>query len=171
MATLLLNASYEPLCVLSLKRAMLLVLDERAEVVVADEDDPVRSPSTSFPRPLVIRLIAYAKIPYRAKVALNKRNLYARDGGECQYCGKHMGMSSATIDHILPRSRGGRNVWENVCLACDDCNYRKGDRLLSELGWELRKQPQVPRREGTHILVGLAAHDSWGPYLTPAAVA
>jgi 5-methylcytosine-specific restriction endonuclease McrA len=171
MATLLLNASYEPLTVLSLKRAMLLVLDERAEVVVADEDDPVRSPSCSFPRPIVIRLIAYVKIPYRAKVALNKRNLYSRDGGICQYCGDKIGMSAATIDHVTPRSRGGKNTWENVCLACGPCNYEKGDRLLSEIGWETLTRPSVPRREGKHILVGLVAHESWAEYLTPVALA
>jgi 5-methylcytosine-specific restriction endonuclease McrA len=170
-STLLLNASFEPLTVLSWKRAMLLVLDERAEVVVADEDDPVRSQFQSFPRPLVIRLIAYVKIPYRAKVALNKRNLYSRDGGQCQYCGEQIGMTSATIDHIVPRSRGGKNIWENVCLACDDCNYTKGSHLLSELGWTLRTEPRVPRREGRHILVGLVAHETWSPYLTASALA
>jgi 5-methylcytosine-specific restriction endonuclease McrA len=166
MTVLLLNATYEPLCVVPLKRAMILVLQEKADVIEADEDEePVRSATAEWLRPKVIRLRYMVKIPYRAKVALNKKNLYARDGGQCQYCAKHMGMSSATIDHVHPRSKGGRNVWENVALACGDCNYTKGDRTLDDIGWSLLKKPHVPKRQGSHILIGLAMDPTWESYL------
>lgn len=168
MTCLLLNATYEPLCVVSLKRAMVLVLQEKADVLEEDDGEPVRSATQEFVRPKVLRLRYFVKIPYRAKVALNKRNLYQRDGGECQYCGKSVGMTSATIDHIIPRSRGGTNDWENVCLCCPDCNFAKGHKLLSEIGWTLRSTPRTPRREGRHILVGVVAHETWTPYLAAA---
>lgn len=164
-STLLLNASFEPLAVLSWKRAMVLVMDDRAEVIVGDEEDPIRTPSTTFPRPVVIRLIAYVKIPWRAKVALNKRNLYARDKGKCQYCLKDVGLHSATIDHIVPRARGGKNEWTNVALACGDCNWKKGDRLLENTDMVLHTTPTVPRREGKEILVGVKANPAWSDYL------
>lgn len=169
MTVLLLNATYEPLCVITLKRAMVLILQEKADVLVEDEDgEPVRSPSVEFFRPKVLRLRYMVKIPYRAKVALNKKNLYSRDHGTCQYCGKHMGMTSATIDHVIPRSRGGKNTWENVVLACGPCNYTKGDRLLADLGWELRKVPHVPKRQGAHIILGVQMDPTWESYLAVA---
>jgi 5-methylcytosine-specific restriction endonuclease McrA len=166
---LLLNATYEPLCVLPLKRAMVLILQEKADVLVEDEDEePVRSPSVEFFRPKVIRLRYMVRIPYRAKVALNKKNLYSRDGGQCQYCAKHVGITSGTIDHVHPRSRGGKNVWENVVLACGDCNWSKGDRLISELGWTLLKEPHVPKRQGSHIILGVMMDPAWEDYLAAA---
>jgi 5-methylcytosine-specific restriction endonuclease McrA len=165
MSVLLLNASYEPLCVLPLKRAMVLVLQEKADVLVEDDEEPVRSAYEEFFRPKVIRLRYMVKIPYRAKVALNKKNLYSRDKGVCQYCSKHIGITAGTIDHVIPRSRGGLNVWENVALACGPCNYSKGDRLLSELGWKLIKQPHVPKRQGSHIIVGVTMDPTWESYL------
>lgn len=164
-ATLLLNADYQALAVISWKRAMILVMDDRAEVIVGDEDDPVRSPSISLPRPVVVRLIAYAKIPWTARVALNKRNLYSRDKGKCQYCLSDIGIHSATIDHVIPRARGGQNNWLNVVLACGKCNFAKGDKLLENLDMTLHTTPTVPRREGGQILIGMTVNPLWEQFL------
>lgn len=158
---LCLNASYEVLTVLDLPRAMTLIFDDRAEVLEADEDDPVRSPSVSFPRPLVIRLLSYVKVPYHARVPLNRKNLSLRDNGRCGYCAGR----GATIDHIKPRALGGLHRWENVTLACGPCNSRKGHKTLKELGWELLNQPVVPERR-THMIIGLArSDDAWANWL------
>lgn len=163
--TLCLNASMEPMTVLPLERAMILILDQKADILEEDHGNPVRSAHKEFARPLVIRMRTYINIPWGARVALNKKNLYTRDKGECQYCGKPVGISGATIDHIIPRSRGGSNAWTNTCLCCSRCNWNKGDKLLSELGWELRSTPRVPQRRGRHILVGASENPAWEQYL------
>jgi 5-methylcytosine-specific restriction endonuclease McrA len=158
---LLLNASYEPLKVVSWHRAVVMVLQEKADVVEADDGEPVRSATFSMPMPIVIRLRYFVKIPYKAKVALNRRNLSLRDKGTCQYCGNN----GTTIDHIVPRSRGGCHEWTNVTLACSPCNFKKGDRLLSELGWALTSKPEVPR-VSTHLIIGIGTIDPlWEPHL------
>ncbi|HWG85509.1 MAG TPA: HNH endonuclease, partial [Deinococcales bacterium] len=128
-SVLVLNASYEPLHVCSIKRAVTLLMDEAAERV---EDAPafLRSPSTNFPVPSVIRLRRYVRRPPRYHVAFNRRNVFRRDGHTCQYCGRSGG--DLTLDHVLPRSRGGRNTWENIVTACRECNSRKRDRTPEE---------------------------------------
>lgn len=158
---LLLNSSYEPLRIISLKRAVILVLQEKADVLSANDEDPVRSEHLWLDRPLVVKLRYYVKIPYRARVALNRKSLTARDGGICQYCGKH----GNTIDHVIPRAKGGRHEWENVVLACSPCNQKKSDSLLSEIGWTLPRKPEVPRTSG-RIIIGVAKIDEeWAEYL------
>lgn len=157
---LLLNATYEPLRVISMKRAVVLVLQKKAEVISAGEE-PVRSASLTMKVPKVIRLRYFVRIPYRAKVALNRKALMARDNSTCQYCGRH----GNTIDHIVPRAKGGRHEWTNVATACSPCNQKKGDRLLSELGWSLLNVPVVPR-VNTHLLIGVGTMDpEWNDYL------
>lgn len=159
---LVLNATYEPLTVVPLSRAVALVIAKKADIL-EEGDEPLRSATTEMPRPSVVRLRYYVKIPYHARVPLNRRNLVTRDNGRCGYCGG----KGSTIDHIQPRSRNGPHRWENVVLACVPCNQDKGDRLLSELGWELLITPTVPERL-THMVVGLAAvEDSWGQWLSP----
>jgi 5-methylcytosine-specific restriction endonuclease McrA len=162
--TLLLNASYEPLCVVPMKGAVVLVLAEKAEILEAG-GGVVRSESTALPIPSVIRLTTYVRVPYRARLPLTRRALLARDSHRCSYCTR----SADTVDHVVPRSRGGRHEWENVVAACRICNGRKGDRLLAELGWALRITPTVPR--GTRwLVVGVGRIDpSWEPYLAQAA--
>lgn len=163
MPTLLLNASYEPLCVITVRRAVVLVLADKADIVV-EADGHVRSARTSVPAPSVIRLRGYVRVPYRATLPLNRRNLVARDQGRCAYCGGR----GDTIDHVVPRSRGGRHEWTNVVAACQPCNGRKGDRLLAELGWRLPSAPVAPRG-WSWILVGVGTTDpAWAAYLTPA---
>ena len=157
---LLLNASYEPLRVIALKRAVVLILQEKAEIVEAGEE-PVRSAYLTLNLPKVIRLKYFVKIPYRAKAALNRKALMARDEGICQYC---FGPGN-TIDHVLPRSRGGTHEWSNVVLACAPCNQKKSDKLLSELGWKLAMKPEVPRAS-SRILIGVVKMDEeWAEYL------
>lgn len=156
---LLLNASWEPLRVISLRRAVLLVLAEKANVVT-EGDGEVRSTSLSVPAPSVIRLRYYVRVPYRARAPLNRRNLTARDAGRCQYCGR----AGNTIDHVVPRSRGGSHDWANVVLACAPCNQRKDNQLLSELGWTLMHKPTTPKVTA-HLVVGVAMRPEWEPHL------
>ncbi|MGN6693219.1 MAG: HNH endonuclease [Aquihabitans sp.] len=163
MHTLLLNASYEPLTVISVHRAVVLVLADKADLVAAGEGH-FRSPSTSVPVPSVIRLRGFVRVPYRSTLPLNRRNLIARDGGRCAYCHGR----GDTVDHVVPRSRGGEHVWTNVVAACQPCNGHKGDRLLHELGWQLRTTPAAPRG-WSWMLVGIGTTDpAWSEWLDPA---
>jgi len=161
-----LNASYEPLCVVSIRRAVVLVLKEKAEVVHAT-DDELRSERETFPVPSVIRLTYFVKVPFRTRAALSRRAVFARDGHRCQYCGA----TAENIDHVVPRSRGGEHVWENVVASCRPCNAAKEDRLLSETHLTLRRQPFAPK-ETIWIVVAIGTVDpAWAPYLGPAAEA
>jgi 5-methylcytosine-specific restriction endonuclease McrA len=157
---LILNASFEPLCVVSTRRALLLILDAKAELVHATERQ-FHSERAAFPEPSVVRLAYYVKVPYQARIALNRRAVFARDGHRCQYCGA----SAENIDHVIPRSRGGPHAWDNVVAACRPCNSRKRDRLLDESGMKLRRKPIAPR-ERTWILVASGSvRSDWEPYL------
>ncbi len=157
---LVLNATYEPLCVVSVRRAVVLVLKEKAEVLHATERE-LHSERSIMPVPSVIRLTYFVKVPFRARAALNRRAVFARDGGRCQYCGA----AAENIDHVIPRSRGGPHTWENVVAACRPCNSRKEDRLLHEAGLVLRRRPTAPR-ELTWIIVAVGqVHPQWEPYL------
>lgn len=156
---LLLNASFEPLRIISLHKAVLLLVEDKAEVIEA-RDGAIRSPSITLPNPSVIRLTKYIKVPIRKKIPLSNRSILNRDGYVCGYCLK----TATTIDHIIPRSKGGPHEWMNLVAACTKCNHKKGNRLLSDLGWELKIQPTVP--EGRRWLVlGLAERETWNPYL------
>ena len=137
---LILNATFEPLCVVPARRALVLVLSRKAELVHAS-DGVFRSERVSFPEPSVVRLAYYVHVPYQARVALNRRAVFARDGHRCQYCGA----AAENIDHVVPRSKGGSHTWDNVVAACRPCNTRKEDRLPHECGLSLRTSPAVPR--------------------------
>ncbi len=141
-AVLVLNASFEPLHVCSIKRAVTLIMHEIAERI-EDGTLLLHSPSTSMPVPSVIRLRRYIKRPARYHVAFNRRNVFRRDNHTCQYCGKHGG--DLTLDHITPRSRGGKNSWENIVTACRECNSRKRDRTPFEAKMKLLREPYAPR--------------------------
>jgi 5-methylcytosine-specific restriction endonuclease McrA len=161
---LVLNATYEPLCVVPVRRAVVLVLKEKAEVLHAT-DAELHSERRSFAVPSVIRLTYFVKVPFRARAALSRRAVFARDNHRCQYCGA----GAENIDHVVPRSRGGEHVWENVVAACRPCNTRKEDRLLHEAGLILRRKPTAPR-ELTWIIVAVGTvHPHWEPYLQPGA--
>lgn len=160
MGTLLLNASFEPICVVPEKRAVVLMLTGKAELI---EEKPgrFRSATTAVPNPAVVRLSKFVRIPYRASIPLTGRSLVKRDGGLCQYCGK----KGSTIDHVVPRSKGGQHVWENVALACARCNGKKADSTLAELGWKLRTTPFAPA--GTFWVTFAVGEipEQWVPYL------
>ncbi len=139
---LILNASYEPLHVCSVKRAVALLMHDVAERV-EDSDKVLRSPSQVFPVPSVIRLKKFVKRPPRHRVAFNRKNVFRRDDHACQYClGKY---SDLTLDHVTPRSRGGGTTWENVVACCRRCNAKKRDRTPEEAGMLLRRRPYAPR--------------------------
>lgn len=139
---LLLNAGYEALTALTARRAVVMLLCGKA-VVVHENPDPflVRSATCEVAVPSVIRLREYVQIPYRAKVPMTRAALMHRDGHRCGYCG----VRATTIDHVVPRSRGGGHSWENCVACCERCNRKKADKMLSELGWELRHRLEAPR--------------------------
>lgn len=157
---LLLNASFEPLRVISLFRAVCLIVDERAEIVDSVEGEFIRSPSVQIPHPSVVRLKRYVKVPFRRRTALNTRTVLARDRHECCYCGG----KANTIDHIHPTSRGGENTWDNVVAACERCNTTKSDRTLDELGWTMRYQPTIPP-DKYWLVVGWTEREQWNTYI------
>ena len=148
MSCLALNASYEPLMIVPARRAIRLVLDEKAEVIEHDEQREFRSVSAQYPFPLVIRLVRYVHVPRRFRRQVTNTFLFARDAYTCQYCGRHKknlrNREFLTRDHVLPISRGGGNSWANVVTACSTCNHRKGDRLPAEAGLGLRAKPREP---------------------------
>jgi 5-methylcytosine-specific restriction endonuclease McrA len=139
---LVLNASYEPLNVTSVRRAHVLVFKGKAEVL-EELDHQLHSASDTYPWPHVIRLVTYVNVPRAVQRKISRRALFARDGWKCVYCGQNGGR--LTLDHVIPRSRGGESVWENVVTSCAPCNLRKGDRLPHEVSMELRRQPRPPQ--------------------------
>ncbi|MFD9738336.1 HNH endonuclease [Umezawaea sp. NPDC059074] len=160
---LLLNATFEPLTALSLRRAVVLVVCGKAEVVHGDPaGSMVHSSSAEVIVPSVIRLSTYVRVPYRGRVPLTRAGLMHRDRFRCAYCGGR----AETIDHVVPRSRGGPHTWQNCVACCAKCNHRKADKLLSELGWRLRVVPNAPRGPHWRLLAGVTEADPlWLPYL------
>src|SRR5437899_4173724 len=138
---LVLNASYEPLNVTTVRRAHVLVFKGKAEVI-EELEQPLRSATDTYPRPHVIRLVTYVRVPRTLQRKISRRALFARDGWRCAYCGTSGGR--LTLDHVVPRSRGGESVWENVVTSCAPCNMRKGNRLPEEVSMALRAKPRPP---------------------------
>ena len=157
---LVLNATFEPLCVVSSRRALLLVLDRKAEPL-SSNDRVFRAERVSVAEPSVVRLGYFVKVPYQARIALNRRAVFARDGHRCQYCGA----SAENIDHVIPRSKGGPHAWDNVVAACRPCNSRKRDRLLEDSGMKLRRIPSIPRERTWVLVASGSVRPDWEPYL------
>lgn len=158
---LVLNASYEPLSVVATRRAVVLVLRGRASLVVA-RDEMWVSERQSVTVPSVVRLTNFVKVPYRRTVPVTRRAVFGRDSHTCQYCGG----PAESLDHVLPRSRGGAHSWDNVVACCRACNIRKGDRLPGEAGFELRVRPQAPRQYAwIYASAGYSLDPAWDPYL------
>lgn len=159
--TLILNASTEPLTFVSVKRAMILVLKDKAEIVEHHADLRIRSEKEEYPYPVVIRLLAYVEIPRRFRGIVTNTLLFARDHYTCQYCGRYKGKlkkgERLTREHVKPISRGGEDAWENVTTACSTCNHRKGSRLPYESGMYPKTTPFEPRYVAI-ILIG-QTHD------------
>jgi 5-methylcytosine-specific restriction endonuclease McrA len=145
---LALNASFEPLTLVPVRRALRLVLDGKAEIVAADGERVVRSAHLSLPHPAVIRLVKFVHVPRRFRRQVTNTFLFARDTYCCQYCGRSQfvlrGRESLTRDHLVPLSRGGTNDWTNCVTACSTCNTRKGNHLPGEVGMHPRTPPVEP---------------------------
>lgn len=163
---LVLNATYEPIAVVPTRRAIILVLTDKADIVEAG-DDEWRSAATAVPVPVVVRLRRYVRIPYRARVPLTRTNLLARDNHRCAYCPAR----ATTIDHVVPRSKGGLHRWENVVAACERCNGRKGDKTLAQLGWRLPFTPKAPHGRAWLVIGYTDRVPAWEPYLAGASLA
>jgi 5-methylcytosine-specific restriction endonuclease McrA len=145
---LALNASFEPLTMVPMRRALRLVLDGKAEIVEADSGKLVRSERLALPRPAVIRLVKFIHVPRRFRRQVTNTFLFARDRYRCQYCGRNIHelrpRESLTRDHLVPLSRGGTNEWTNVVTACSPCNTRKGNRMAEEIGMHPLVTPVEP---------------------------
>lgn len=161
--TLILNASYEPLAVVPLRRALVLVLLERAEIVATDGTYS-HAEKIMKENPSIIRLREFVRVPFARRVPVTRRNVLSRDAHTCAYCGEE----GNTIDHIIPRSRpNGPHTWMNVVTACRSCNGRKGARTPDEAGMPLRYQPTEPQGKGALVvLVGQTLDPEWMPYLS-----
>ncbi len=162
MRTLVLNKAWIAIGHVTWKRAFILLCKEAAEILEYYEDTIV-TPSTEMFVPAVIRLLNYDKIP-SCKVTYNRRCILERDRYECQYCGEYLSNSSATLDHVLPRSRGGKTTFENTVTSCHPCNNNKGDKLLGDIKLELKRKPFRPLK--TFFKLRLPSlKDEWKDYL------
>ena len=176
---LVLNATYEPLNVVSVRRAVLLLLKEKAELVEAAEAW-LRSERMALQVPLVIRLVYYVRIPRRFALPLSRRTVLARDHYTCQYCGRQgrtedrqdrprpkPASEELTLDHVIPRAQGGESRWDNCVLACLECNKRKADRTPEQAKMRLKHKPVQPKWNPLY-----AAHDlrieCWSKFLSEA---
>jgi 5-methylcytosine-specific restriction endonuclease McrA len=158
---LVLNASYEPLSVVPTRRAVILVLNHKATVVVG-RGETWNSESASVEVPSVVRLSRFVKVPYRRAAPVTRRAVFGRDGHRCQYCGA----AAESIDHVQPRSKGGNHTWENVVACCRPCNVRKGDRSPAEAGLKLVAKPGPPRRYAwIYASSGYELDPAWHPFL------
>jgi 5-methylcytosine-specific restriction endonuclease McrA len=165
---LVLNASFEPINVCTVRRAIVLILKQKAEVLDEHEAE-IHSENCSFTRPSVIRLRTWVRIPYQSlSRKITRRAVFARDAWECQYCGRR---GSLTMDHVIPRSKGGETTWENVVACCAQCNRRKGDRSVSQSGMKLRTRPSPPHATIFIHVASPTIPAQWLPYVpaTPAA--
>ena len=157
---LVLNATYEPLCVVPARRAVVLVLTDKA-IPLSSGDGVMHSARAALSVPCVVRLTRFVRVPFRATVPLTRKAVFARDGGRCVYCGA----AATSLDHVVPRSRGGQHSWDNVVSACGRCNHIKADRGVAELGWRLRRLPAAPSGAAWRVVGGRRVDPRWRPYL------
>lgn len=157
---LVLNQSYQPITVTTVKKAVTLTWRNKVEMVEIGEQI-LRSPNAEYPLPVVIRLKNHVRYnPFR-RVELNRKNLFRRDSNTCVYCGSK---ESLTLDHVLPKSRGGKTTWENVVTACHPCNNRKDNKTPEEVGFKLKIQPKQPNHIA-FLTKDSKFHEKWKPYL------
>jgi 5-methylcytosine-specific restriction endonuclease McrA len=164
MRVLVLNSAYQPINVTTLARGFKLVFKGKAEVIEHIEDEPIVTSQRNYKRPTVIRLLRYISIPFR-KVTLSRQNIYRRDDYKCVYCNSK---DNLTLDHVVPKSKGGANSWTNLVTCCSDCNIRKGDKdlddFLLENDYEMKYEPFKPHY--IYFIENLATfHDSWKIYV------
>jgi 5-methylcytosine-specific restriction endonuclease McrA len=161
---LVLNQNYEPLNVCNVRRAIILVIDGQAEVLEV-YSSMICSPSREFASPAVIRLVYLIRRP-RPRVKLTRREVFIRDDYTCQYCGKQGG--DLTIDHVVPRSRGGTHAWDNLVSACKPCNHRKGGKSLGEARMSLKRSPGEPSAGAYYTIerrLESDVHEAWQKFL------
>jgi 5-methylcytosine-specific restriction endonuclease McrA len=161
---LVLNSNYEPLNVCDIRRAFNLLGSEKAEILELNHLI-IRTPSRSFHAPSVIRLHYLVKRP-RPRVRLSRREVFSRDGHSCQYCGT--ATRDLTLDHVVPKHRGGRHEWENLVAACRSCNHRKGSKTVIEARMRLLREPRAPRADAAYLFGSYLAdvrNDPWRNYL------
>lgn len=159
---LLLNQNYEPLTVLRARRALMLLLLGKVDLIEHERGRWIRSISMNYQLPSVIRLRYFVRIK-RKEISLTKKNIIKRDNRQCQYCGKKTGMM--TTDHIIPKAQGGGDTWENLVCACLECNNRKGNQDLKSVGIKLLRKPKKPNYF-TFVLNELESPSSkWRPFL------
>ncbi len=162
---LVLNATYEPIHVCGIKRAAVLLLKHKAEVVEPGIGE-LHAERTALPRPAIIRLHNYAPVPRRSRRRLTRRAVFARDEWACQYCGSERDL---TVDHVIPRSKGGSNEWENIVTCCGPCNRRKADRLPHQARMFPRATPQAPHPSVFILVACPRIPASWDAWLAHAA--
>jgi 5-methylcytosine-specific restriction endonuclease McrA len=161
---LVLNQNYEPLNVCDIRRAFNLLGSEKAELLERNHQ-VIHTPTLAIPAPSVIRLVYLVRRP-RPRVKLSRREVFARDSHTCQYCGAST--RDLTIDHVVPKHRGGRHEWENLVAACRACNHRKGSKTLAEARMLLRREPRAPRADVRYLYGTYLAdeqNDAWRSYL------
>ena len=158
---LVLNQDYQPLTVCGVKRAVMLTFMGKAELLHRNPELKIRSVTQSYDYPTVVRLLSYIRVPYN-NIVVTRRNILKRDGYRCQYCNAR---EDLTIDHVIPRSRGGRDTWKNLVTSCASCNIKKGNRTPREASMKLLKKPYKPN----HILylqtIVASVKEDWKPYL------
>ena len=158
---LVLNTTYEPVSVVSARRAVVLVLNQKASQVAAGSTQ-LHSERMSIDVPSVVRLAYYVRVPHHRKIPPTRRAILSRDRHTCQYCNA----PAESIDHVLPRSRGGSNEWNNVVACCRRCNVRKGDKLPQEIGFNLSRTPKPPWRFGwVYASAGPSVDPHWLEFL------
>ena len=158
---LVLNQDYSPLTVCDVERAFILVYLNKAELISKSEKANIRTITEIFPLPSVVRLNRYIRVPYK-EVVLSRYNIFRRDNFECQYCG---GKHSLTLDHVIPKSKGGDSSWKNLITACSKCNNAKGNMTPKQAGLKLRSVPKKPSY--SHFLKEFsdASNKDWEPFL------
>jgi len=159
---LVLNASYQPICVVPVRRAVVLVLKEKADVLVPGSG-VVRGATLEVQAPSVIRLRYFVKVPFRARAGLSRRAVFVRDDHTCQYCGER----AENVDHVVPRSRGGASTWENLVACCHPCNRGKGNQSPTEANMKLMREPRAFNLHTSRHIMRLIGHSDakWRKYL------
>jgi 5-methylcytosine-specific restriction endonuclease McrA len=193
-SVLVLNKMFMAVHVIGVRRAFCLLCKDLAEVVTLEDgqfatysfsswaevsafkaklfkhedEDWVRTPTAEIQAPRVIRLLAYDKVP-RQTVKFNRRNIFARDHNQCQYCGRKFPTSELSLDHVIPRSQGGATTWENIVCACVDCNVRKGGRTPRQANVTLIRKPEKPKRSPVlNMKLTQKKYQSWQSFLDSA---
>lgn len=158
---LILNQDYRALTVCSVQKAFILVFLKKAELVAESANVSLRTVTAHYPMPSIIRLFRYVNLPYKG-VMLSRQNIFKRDGGKCQYCSSTRDL---TLDHVIPRSRGGKSSWDNLVTACKSCNSKKGDFTPEEANMPLLRQPFKPSFIMFLRDFSGPVEENWKPYL------